>query len=655
MNAKIQRFRAGTTNRMAGFPPWRRPCRAVATLVVGFVMAWHAPGSAQEKSPASMPAGVSAILVVLPPAQPSQFMRQQMQTVSPQLQQNMAQQSQSVAVPDVAGMPGAIAARELMRSRLRPGRAGEEPSRLAKGLATRTDPAADAQVASGSGVRYWVASGRNVVPRVDGMTPTQASDELARSGFRLGNQTVGEEAATPGRILRQAPTEGSVQPLGTAVDVVVSRRLTAVVPALNGRLADAAVSELSALRLTPVRQGTEQGTLARGLVTRTDPEAGTRVPVPSQVAYWIASGSNAVPDVRQATVEQAGSLLDRNGFRLGALGFRDTSTNPGLILEQTPVAGSSLILGTAVDVVVARRPSIVVPPVVGKPVIDATGELAGVGLAPVRRGEENGTFGKGRVARTDPAAGTSVAFGSEVGYWAASGANAVPDVGGMTPQDAEDRLHEGGFRLGAVEYRDSETMVWRVLKQQPVAGSVQPLGTGIDVVVARSQPDTVPPATGVPPPIQESRLVEIPPLVGESEQSAIKTLSAIGLAPARRGGEAGLLAAGGVTRTDPPAGTLVKPGSEVGYWVRPWWQNPLLAVVAVALVGGILLLNHAVKYIRTLRLLRIEPRLDADDVSFGPDAPLPMGQSVQLHARVVEGEAHPQGPVPVIRMEVRHD
>ncbi|HVR46539.1 MAG TPA: PASTA domain-containing protein [Candidatus Binatia bacterium] len=68
----------------------------------------------------------------------------------------------TVAVPSVVGLAQENAVSTVARSKLRAVYRGEEPSRFAHGLVTRTDPAAGARLTPGALVGYWLSSGENV-------------------------------------------------------------------------------------------------------------------------------------------------------------------------------------------------------------------------------------------------------------------------------------------------------------------------------------------------------------------------------------------------------------------------------------------------------------------------------------------------------------
>ena len=101
-----------------------------------------------------------------------------------------------------------------------------------------------------------------------------------------------------------------------------------------------------------------------------------------------------------------------------------------------------------------------------------------------------------------PAPGTQLAAGSPVRLVVATGRVQVPDVRGLTVQEAAGRLQQAGFSVG-VQYVPSSGPPDVVLEQDPVGGTA---ARGSSVVIAVSQvpaaavPRAVPEPTAEPSP-----------------------------------------------------------------------------------------------------------------------------------------------------------
>ena len=128
----------------------------------------------------------------------------------------------TVLVPSVVGAEQQAAASTVRRSSLRAIYRGAEPSSLAAGRVTRTDPAPGTRLSRGALVGYWVASGANGVPNVLGRSLDDAKAVLEKDGFRLGSVTAHASASAP--VTEQAPLAGVLAPVGSEVSVTIGIR-----------------------------------------------------------------------------------------------------------------------------------------------------------------------------------------------------------------------------------------------------------------------------------------------------------------------------------------------------------------------------------------------------------------------------------------------
>lgn len=120
----------------------------------------------------------------------------------------------------------------------------------------------------------------------------------------------------------------------------------------------------------------------------------------------------------------------------------------------------------------------------------------------------------------------------------------VPDVVGLTLQEARNLLLDQGLRVRRLEDEDrfDDAMPpGLVLQHDPAAGSLVKKGSAVDIILSRGQ-----------------QLVEVPDLSSQAIQAAQVNLAASGLALGRRGNVyTDVGAPGSVVRQHPLAGTLV--------------------------------------------------------------------------------------------------
>ncbi len=127
---------------------------------------------------------------------------------------------------------------------------------------------------------------------------------------------------------------------------------------------------------------------------------------------------------------------------------------------------------------------------------------------------------------------------------------AVPDVVGLTLEDAKTAIAAAGFPVGAIGHLFSDTVpVDQVIAQRPEAGKTIPVNAPISIVVS----------AGVAP-----APVAIPNVVGLSQADAETAITAAGFKVGLVGQfHDATVAVGLVIRQFPPADTLVPPGAPV--------------------------------------------------------------------------------------------
>jgi serine/threonine-protein kinase len=148
-----------------------------------------------------------------------------------------------------------------------------------------------------------------------------------------------------------------------------------------------------------------------------------------------------------------------------------------------------------------ETPKVAVPRVVGDPVQTATAKLAQAKLVadPVRQPSD--TVPADTVISQNPTDGTEVSPNSSVRLFVSSGPSAVtvPDLKGLTVQEAQNQLSDQGLSVGTVtEVDDPDTEAGKIIDSNPGTGaSVSPdtkinvrIGTGkvaVPNVVGKSQ------------------------------------------------------------------------------------------------------------------------------------------------------------------------
>ncbi len=244
---------------------------------------------------------------------------------------------------------------------------------------------------------------------------------------------------------------------------------------------DAAQEQLAALGLTVVPNELPQDGVAPGVVYDQSPAAGSSFEIGDAITltYTPRAGSVMVPPIQGLLYDAAVAQATAVGLTIEITEERVDPTTPiGQIISQDPAATVLLPAGSPIRVVVSKGgPSVAIPNVEGQASDAAQQVLIGAPfLFNVTLAEEQSTsVPKGRVIRTEPPIGTSVASGSSVTVVISGGGNqsTVPDVTGQSEADAKTLLNNAG-------------LVWEVRYQNVPAGDEN----DGNVISQSLQPDT---------------------------------------------------------------------------------------------------------------------------------------------------------------------
>lgn len=198
------------------------------------------------------------------------------------------------------------------------------------------------------------------VPNVNGLTYEEAAQRLAQSGFKSeqGEQRY-DNSAPKLTVIEQSPAPGAAESVGSTVTLVVSAGQRIVtVPTVTGmtRIEAQVLLEKDGFDIGEVGETNSDAPL--GTVVSTRPPAGAQVSVPSTVALVLSRGPEAatlqMPDLIGRDVQQARMLLSQLAVRDVQVTYDPFATSQqGTIVEQSPVAGATILPGAAVQLRVA--------------------------------------------------------------------------------------------------------------------------------------------------------------------------------------------------------------------------------------------------------------------------------------------------------------
>ncbi len=193
-----------------------------------------------------------------------------------------------------------------------------------------------------------------------------------------------------------------------------------VVPDVVGQAEADASSAITGLGLVPSTTEAADETVPAGSVISQDPAAGTAVAAGSAVNIVVSTGPDApgtvpVPDVAGQPEGDAQKTLVDAGFAVTSTQQPSADVEIGLVISTNPSAGTEVAPDTSIEMIVSSgQEDVVVPDFSGMSIEDATAAAEEAGLTITFVEDADNPDPDGVVIDQDPAAGTTVAGGSEV-------------------------------------------------------------------------------------------------------------------------------------------------------------------------------------------------------------------------------------------------
>jgi eukaryotic-like serine/threonine-protein kinase len=267
----------------------------------------------------------------------------------------------TVGVPDVTGQSEQTADGILRRAGLNPVPQLQPSSTVPTGLVISQSPEAGKRVSSGSRVTLLVSGGPASAPvtDVEGLSEQDALSKLKKAGFKPRVTKQASTTVAAGKVIGTNPPAGTVEQLGSAVEVLVSSGPAPVnVPDVTGQSLSAAEATLANAELevgtVTKRETTEQ---QPGTVLSQSPSNGTSVKAKSKVDLVVAQApkETAVPNVVGESQALARSTIEGAGFKMKTVTGQTTEAAAvGKVLRQSPGPGTKASKGATVTVTIAQ-------------------------------------------------------------------------------------------------------------------------------------------------------------------------------------------------------------------------------------------------------------------------------------------------------------
>jgi beta-lactam-binding protein with PASTA domain len=195
----------------------------------------------------------------------------------------------------------------------------------------------------------------------------------------------------------------------------------------------------------------------------------------------------SVPNVVGMTQADAQNTITSASLTVGAITQAYSDTVPaGNVISQSPIAGTSVYIGTLVDLIVSLGKAVTIPDVAGMSQLDAESTILAAELVVGQVTQEcSETVPAGNVISQSPAAGLTVLAGSSVNMIVSMGIATVPYVVEMSQADAEAAIVSAGLIAGQITPICSDTVpVGNVISQSLTAGSLVCFNSAVDLTVS---------------------------------------------------------------------------------------------------------------------------------------------------------------------------
>ncbi|MGJ7904903.1 PASTA domain-containing protein [Actinopolyspora sp. H202] len=260
-----------------------------------------------------------------------------------------------VRVPELAGSSLSEAKEALRANELKADVSKTYHNTVPADTVISAAPQEGTRIRSGDQVELRVSRGRPTVPEIESgsrVSEVQSKLRNAKLSPKLDSSANRYHDSVPkGRVIGVTPEPGSKIKTSGSVTIIVSKGpAPEPVPDVRGMGRDQAFTALSEAGFEPYEAGREfaEG-VANGHVVRTDPSAGSEVPMSGEPRVGVVlSSAVEVPEFRGKTVQQAQQQAARVGLtlRVDSLFGRDN----GRVVRQQPSPGSTVKRGSQVKV-----------------------------------------------------------------------------------------------------------------------------------------------------------------------------------------------------------------------------------------------------------------------------------------------------------------
>lgn len=262
------------------------------------------------------------------------------------------------------------------------------------------------------------------VPNLLGLSEDEAENILTEYGLEIGQIKRVDSFDNAGKVISQVPNANEILSMGDKVDLTIGQLIDSIkIPNFIG------------LNQSEINEILEENNLLLGSITQKDsdkeagevidqePKFGEEVEPNSRINFVISSGKKTtiVPNLIGLDEDAAKRLLEQAKLNIGSINKEYSSEKENSIINQSPNFNEIVDVDSKVDITISE----------GEELIQ------------------------------------------------------VPDLTGLTRENAIDKLNELNLNLGNVEYQDSNEPDGVIIKQNPKSGSRISTETEVDITISK--------------------------------------------------------------------------------------------------------------------------------------------------------------------------
>ncbi len=226
-----------------------------------------------------------------------------------------------------------------------------------------------------------------------------------------------------------------------------------------------------------------------GIVIGQNPEAESMIP-PGNVVNIVISKSKYIemPNIIGLNKNNAIKIIRNSELNIGKTTEKVKGVKKDIVLSQSIPAGTEVIRGSTIDLVISKPEKIKVPDIIGKTKKDAINTIEGVGLKVGEITKKESSKPEFTIIEQNPKPESEVVIETTVDFVIAKAEKVeVPSLIGKIREDAVKEIKETKLELGKIIEEESTKSEGTVIKQNPTKGTSVIVNTTVNLTIAKKR------------------------------------------------------------------------------------------------------------------------------------------------------------------------